>query len=83
MYIFFLDALMIFPKSGTDDWSEMTRLCLGLLIKCSHHPNSEIVAKATARLHEILQSRSTQNPQEFGYLIYSVNRVLNVAIEGN
>lgn len=77
-----LDALMVFQQSTIDDWSEMCQLSLGLLLKCSHHPNSEIVAMATAKLHALLQSRTTQDPQELSYLIFSINKALNTAIEG-
>ncbi|XP_043650121.1 neurobeachin-like protein 1 isoform X1 [Drosophila teissieri] len=76
-----LDALMIFQQGSSDDWSDMIRLCLGLLLKCSHHPNPGIVAMATAKLHAILQSRSTDDPAELSYLLYSINRALDNAIE--
>ncbi|BFF98031.1 neurobeachin-like protein 1 [Drosophila madeirensis] len=76
-----LDALMIFQQGSSDDWSDMIRLCLGLLLKCSHHPNPGIVAMATAKLHAILQSRSTEDPAELSYLLYSINRALDNAIE--
>ncbi|XP_001983501.2 neurobeachin-like protein 1 isoform X2 [Drosophila grimshawi] len=76
-----LDALMIFQHGSSDDWSDMIRLCLGLLLKCSHHPNPGIVAMATAKLHAILQSRSTEDPAELSYLLYSINRALDNAIE--
>ncbi|XP_068150111.1 LOW QUALITY PROTEIN: neurobeachin-like protein 1 [Drosophila tropicalis] len=76
-----LDALMIFQQGSSDDWSDMIRLCLGILLKCSHHPNPSIVAMATAKLHAILQSRSTEDPAELSYLLYSINRALDNAIE--
>lgn len=37
---------------------------------------------ATARLHTILQIRTLQDPQELGYLFFSINKALNTAIEG-
>lgn len=77
-----LDALMIFQHGSSDDWSDMIRLYLGLLLKCSHHPNPGIVAMATAKLHAILQSRATEDPAELSYLLYSINRALDNAIEG-
>lgn len=73
---------MVFQPSGVDDWVEMTRLCLGLLLKCSHHPNPDIVAMATAKLHDILQNRAAPEPKELGYLMFSINKALNTAIEG-
>uniref|UniRef100_A0A6P4G2J7 Neurobeachin-like protein 1 n=1 Tax=Drosophila rhopaloa TaxID=1041015 RepID=A0A6P4G2J7_DRORH len=36
---------------------------------------------ATAKLHAILQSRSTEDPAELSYLLYSINRALDNAIE--
>lgn len=79
-----LDSLMIFQRTATDDWSEMIMICLGLLLKLTSNPNSEIVAMATAKLHAILQSREIQSPKESGYLIYSLNKGLSMAIkEGN
>lgn len=78
-----MDALIVFQQAASDDWTEMSRLCLGLLMKCSHHPNPEIVAMATARLHTILQNRTSQDPQELSYLMYSISKALTAAIEGN
>lgn len=77
-----LDALIVFQQAAADDWTEMSRLCLGLLMKCSHHPNPDVVAMATARLHTILQIRTSQDPHELGYLFFSINKALNTAIEG-
>lgn len=76
------DSLMIFQQQAVDEWVEMSRICLGLLMKCSCHPNPEIVAMATAKLHTVLQIRATEDLQEFGYLMYSINKALNTAIEG-
>ncbi|XP_055846151.1 neurobeachin-like protein 1 isoform X1 [Episyrphus balteatus] len=76
-----LDALMVFQQSTSDDWSDMIRLCLGLLLKCSHHPNPGVVAMATAKLHAILQSRNSEDPAEMAYLLFSINKALDDAIE--
>lgn len=76
-----LDSLMVFQKSVTDDWSEMIMICLGLLLKLTSNPNSDIVAMATAKLHALLQSRQIQSPKESAYLIYSLNQGLSTAIE--
>lgn len=73
---------MIFQQSAVDEWVEMSRICLGLLMKCSHHPNPEIVAMATAKLHTVLQVRATEDLHELGYLMFSINKALNTAIEG-
>lgn len=74
---------MIFQQSGVDEWVEMSRVCLGLLMKCSHHPNPDIVAMATAKLHTVLQVRASEDLHELGYLMFSINKALNAAIEGN
>lgn len=73
---------MIFQQSAVDEWVEMSRICLGLLLKCSHHPNPEIVAMATAKLHTVLQVRATEDLHELSYLMFSINKSLNAAIEG-
>ncbi|XP_058454329.1 neurobeachin-like protein 1 isoform X1 [Malaya genurostris] len=76
-----LDILMVFQQSSSDDWTEMSHLCLGLLLKCSNNPNSGIVAMATAKLHALLQNRVNQEPSEAGYLLYSLNQAISSAIE--
>ncbi|KAL1394330.1 hypothetical protein pipiens_012033, partial [Culex pipiens pipiens] len=76
-----LDILMVFQQSSSDDWSEMSHLCLGLLLKCSHNHNSDIVAMATAKLHGLLQNRINQEPAEIAFLLYSMNHAISSAIE--
>lgn len=76
-----MDALMVFQQTSNDDWLEMTQLFLGLLLKCSHNSDPDIVAMATAKLHAVLQNRGSQDTYEIGYLIYSINKALNEAIE--
>lgn len=73
---------MIFQQSAVDEWVEMSRICLGLLMKCSRHPNPEIVAMATAKMHTVLQVRATEDLHELGYLMFSIHKALNTAIEG-
>lgn len=75
------DALVIFQQGGVDEWVEMSRICLGILMKLSHHPNPAIVAMATAKLHNILQARTNEDLHELGYLMFSINKALNTAIE--
>lgn len=72
---------MIFQQSAVDEWVEMSRICLGLLMKCAQHPNPEIVAMATAKLHTVLQVRATEDLHELGYLMFSINKALDTAIE--
>lgn len=74
---------MIFQQSAIDEWVEMSRVCMGILMKCSHHPNPDIVAMATAKLHTVLQLRASEDLHELGYLMFSINKALNAAIEGN
>lgn len=50
-------------------------------MKLSHHPNPAIVAMATAKLHTILQARSNEDLHELGFLMFSINKALNTAIE--
>ncbi|XP_055544656.1 neurobeachin-like protein 1 isoform X1 [Wyeomyia smithii] len=76
-----LDILMVFQQSSSDDWAEMSHLCLGLLLKCSNNPNSSLVAMATAKLHALLQNRVNQDPAEVGFLLYSLNQSISSAID--
>lgn len=74
---------MIFQQSAIDEWVEMSRVCMGILVKCSHHPNPDIVAMATAKLHTVLQSRASEDLHELGYLMFSINKALAAAIDGS
>uniref|UniRef100_A0A6B2EDM8 Putative lysosomal trafficking regulator lyst n=1 Tax=Phlebotomus kandelakii TaxID=1109342 RepID=A0A6B2EDM8_9DIPT len=76
-----LDALMVFQRSAVDDWVEMKRVSLGLLIQCSHSSDPAIVAMATAKLHYILQCRSPSDVEEVGYLVFRLSGALENAIE--
>ncbi|XP_059607349.1 neurobeachin-like protein 1 [Phlebotomus argentipes] len=76
-----LDALMVFQSSAVDDWLEMKRVCLGLLIQCSHSSDPAIVAMATAKLHYILQSRTLTDLEEVSYLVFRLSGALENAIE--
>lgn len=77
-----LDALMVFQDTAADDWLEMKRVCLGLLIQCSHNPDPAIVAMATAKLHYILQCHQLTNLEEIAYLLYKLNSALDNAMNG-
>lgn len=77
-----LDSLMIFADTVTDDWEEMKRVCLGLLIQCASSSDSDIVAMSTAKLHCIFQSNHIKDAQEMGFLLYKLNQSLDVAITG-
>ncbi|XP_055695703.1 neurobeachin-like protein 1 [Lutzomyia longipalpis] len=76
-----LDGLMVFQSTAVDDWTDMKRVCLGLLIQCSHSTDPSIVAMATAKLHYILQCRTPTDAEEVGYLVYRLSGALENAIE--
>lgn len=71
-----IDALMVFQHTALDDWSEMSRLCFGILLTCANHSNPAIVAMATAKLHVILQTRVSEEASEMAFLLCSVNKLL-------
>lgn len=71
-----IDALMVFQHTALDDWSEMSRICFGILLTCANHSNPAIVAMATAKLHVILQTRVSEEASEMAFLLYSVNKLL-------
>lgn len=77
-----LDSLMIF-QPGSDGWSEMIQLSLGLLLKCTHHSDPNVVAMATAKLHAVLQIRMNEEITELSFLLFTMNNSIINAIEGN
>lgn len=78
-----LDSLMIFADTPTDDWVEMKRVCLGLLIQCANGTDSDIVAISTAKLHCIFQSNHIKDVQEMGFLVFKLSQSIENAIAGN
>ncbi|XP_055373526.1 neurobeachin-like protein 1 isoform X2 [Condylostylus longicornis] len=76
-----IDSLMIFQQGVSEDWSDMIRLSLGLLLKCSVHPDTGIVAMATAKLLAILQNRALIESTEMAFLLFSVNVAIVNALE--
>lgn len=80
--ILLLDSLMIFADTPTDDWVEMKRVCLGLLIQCASSTNSDIMAMSTAKLHGIFQSNHIKDVEEMGFLVFQLNQSIESAITG-
>lgn len=78
-----LDSLMIFADTPTDDWVEMKRVCLGLLIQCANSTDSDIVAMSTAKLHCIFQSNHIKDIEEMGFLVFKLNQSIENAISGD
>lgn len=78
-----LDSLMIFADTPTDDWVEMKRVCLGLLIQCANSTDSDIVAMSTAKLHCIFQSNHIKDVEEMGFLVFKLNQSIENAISGD
>lgn len=74
---------MVFQDAPSEDWGEMARLSLGVLVKCSSSSCSELVAMASAKLHALLHTRQVTDVKEAAYLLYELNNTLQKAIEGN
>lgn len=79
-----LDSLMVFADTPNDDWVEMKRVCLGLLIQCSSMgTDSDIVAMSSAKLHCIFQSNHIKDVEEMGFLVFNLSQSIENALSGN
>lgn len=77
-----LDTLLVF-QDGLDEWTELVRVGLGVLLACAGHEDLELCAMATAKLHALVQTRPA-NTEEASYLLgrldHSLQRALNQGI---
>eukprot|EP00057_Strongylocentrotus_purpuratus_P026068 XP_011680542.1 PREDICTED: neurobeachin-like protein 1 isoform X2 [Strongylocentrotus purpuratus] len=72
-----LDILQVWTAtSHIEEWKEMSRLGLRLLLRFSSHNNLEICAMASARLHHLIQSRPITSPSEACFFLGSLDEAL-------
>ncbi|XP_046399154.1 neurobeachin-like protein 2 [Ischnura elegans] len=78
-----LEILLVFQDGARDEWTEMAKITLGILLTCAASDDLEICAMATAKLHALVQTRTLNNPDEGGFILYSINKILCKDIERN
>ncbi|XP_067013553.2 neurobeachin-like protein 1 [Anabrus simplex] len=78
-----LDALLVFQEGPLEEWSEMAKLALGILLSCASSTDLELCAIATAKLHALVQTRTMKDLDEGGYLLYYMNSIVEKALEAN
>ncbi|KAG8233665.1 hypothetical protein J437_LFUL013711, partial [Ladona fulva] len=78
-----LEILLVFREGHSDEWIEMAKIAFGILISCAANDNLELCAMATAKLHALVQTRVMSDPAEGGFLLYSMNNILQKDIERN
>ena len=92
-----LECLMVFQEGGggggtvksTDqqdvEWEAMGKMAFDILLKCAEHNSNEyeLCAMATAKLHALVQTRSSSRAEENAYLIYRVSKIISESLNEN
>ncbi|XP_075227690.1 neurobeachin-like protein 1 [Lycorma delicatula] len=76
-----LDSLLIFQEVPGEEWAEMAKLAFGILLSCASFTNLELCAMATAKLHTLIQTRTMNDVEEGGYILYFINTILQTTIK--
>ncbi|GLG93298.1 Neurobeachin [Gryllus bimaculatus] len=76
-----LDAMLVFQEAPGEEWGEMAKLAFGILLSCAACDNLELCAIATAKLHALVQTRNVKDLDEAGYLLYSLNKSVEKALD--
>lgn len=77
-----LDRFSVFHEGNTDkEWDDLGRMAFSILLECAENTKDlDFCAIATAKLHSLVQSRQDPSPDEVGYLIYRVNKIIENAL---
>ncbi|XP_063234189.1 neurobeachin-like protein 1 isoform X2 [Bacillus rossius redtenbacheri] len=78
-----LDVLMVFQEGPGDEWTEMAQLAFGILLSCAASSDLDLCAVATAKLHGLVQTRVTRDPQEAAYMLYVLHVILRKTIDAD
>ncbi|XP_021366386.1 neurobeachin-like protein 1 isoform X2 [Mizuhopecten yessoensis] len=78
-----LDILSVWDVESDGGWKEMARLGLNLLILFAKHPNLELCAVATAKLHNLVQTKLISSSAEASYIIGNLHSIIVKAVTEN
>ena len=90
-----LECLMVFQEGGVGptqkseqqevEWEAMGKMAFDILLKCAEHDSNEfeLCAMATAKLHALVQTRSSSKVEENAYLIYRISRIIHDALNND
>ncbi|XP_069107826.1 neurobeachin-like protein 1 isoform X1 [Argopecten irradians] len=78
-----LDILSVWDVESDGGWKEMARLGLNLLILFAKHPNLELCAVATAKLHNLVQTKLISSSAEASYIIGNLHTIIVKAVTEN
>ncbi|XP_038073345.1 neurobeachin-like protein 1 isoform X2 [Patiria miniata] len=72
-----IDALGIWEDTqASDEWTEMSQLCLRIMLGCTARDDFEVCATAAAKLHLMLQTRPIPSSSEACFLLGSLDAAL-------
>ena len=84
-----LECLMVFQEGRGQqsqkteqqevEWEAMGKMAFDILLKCAENNSNEfeLCAMATAKLHSLVQTRSSSSVEENGYLIYRISQIIS------
>jgi hypothetical protein len=81
-----VESLIVFRDGGAVDqeWGEMAKLAFEVLLKCAESEEEEdieICTMATAKLHALVQTRSSSPVEENAYLVSRVDKLVKKALD--
>lgn len=72
-----LDVLLVYDETpGEEEWSEMARIGMSILLISVTNSQLEICSLATARLHALIQTRILNDLNEACYIMGMLNKAL-------
>ncbi|XP_067686159.1 neurobeachin-like protein 1 [Haliotis asinina] len=78
-----LDTLGVWEVETGLGWKEMVHLGLSILLAFAKHPNLDMCAVATARLHALVQTKLISSSAEASYIIGTLNSIIIGAVDEN
>ncbi|KAG1669663.1 Neurobeachin-like protein 1 [Nymphon striatum] len=72
-----LDILLVFHQTpGEEEWSEMAKMGMSIILISASNSQLEICSLATARLHALIQTRLLEDQDEACYILGMLNKAL-------
>ena len=75
---------MVFSEGKEDlEWGEMAKMSFDILLCCAEKAvhELEICTMATAKLHALVQTRSSSTPEENAFLMYRLSKIISQSVE--
>ena len=79
------DAMVVWDTSDVtrgNEWTELANIGLRLLVSCIDTGKLELVAMASAKLHNLVHSREPASTAEVCYLLFRLHNAVKTSIGG-